>query len=270
MRAERHRLRARAVFISDLHLGSWHCQVEALHEFLENLRCEKLYLVGDVLDLWWIHRRRAKWTRRESQVLELFHRLPRRGTEVIYVPGNHDAPLRHAVGSWLGNVRVKRRALYTTAAGQRFLVTHGDEFDAKVRHGGWVELIGETAYDWLLAGNRMTNQLRAALGRPYWSLAHWIKSKSRKAETFVQRFVDVARAEARVRGLDGIVCGHIHRAALDQQDGVWYCNDGDWVESCTALVEGADGALSLIAWRGLPLVLRAQGERAASAVPVLG
>ncbi len=241
---------ARTVFISDLHLGSPHCQAEALVDFLGKLRTERLYLVGDVIDLWWMHVRRTHFDRHQAGVLERLHTLVKCGTEIIYIPGNHDRPLRELCGLVLPKMTVRRRAIHHARDGRRYLVTHGDDFDAQVQLGGWQERLGDRLYDYLLVGNRLTNRLRQKLGLRYWSLADFIKRRSDITERYIDRYIDASIAAAQARGLDGVICGHIHRPALLEREGIIYANDGDWVESLTALTEADDGRLSLIHWHG--------------------
>lgn len=239
-----------ATFISDLHLGSPNCHAEALCDFLAQLHTARLYLVGDVVDLWWISARRARFDRHQHQVLQQLHRLARSGTELIYIPGNHDRPLRDLCGLVLPRMTVRRQAIHRAADGRRYLVTHGDDFDADVQRGGWQEWLGDQLYDYILAGNRLTHQMRSRLGLRYWSLADFIKRQSGQAERYIARYRAAALQAAASRGLAGVICGHIHRPALEQVDGLIYANDGDWVESMTALREGADGQLALVRWAG--------------------
>jgi UDP-2,3-diacylglucosamine pyrophosphatase LpxH len=235
----------RAVFISDMHLGSSHCHAEALAEFLDDLRCEQLYLVGDVFDLHWLTQRRAVWSTAQTAVVEAIRTLALHGTQVIYIPGNHDWALRRFCGLVLPGVTIRRRAIHRTADGRRFLVTHGDEFDAAVRHGGAREWLGEWLYYRILSGNRIANRWRRSRGQSYWSLASFLKRQSGSAERYIERFRRAVVHEARRRGLDGVICGHIHRPDLRQIDGVWYVNDGDWVESLSAITESFRGELRL-------------------------
>lgn len=239
---------ARTVFLSDMHLGSPNCHAEALVRFLSRLRAERIYLVGDVIDLWWMTARRARFDRHQAAVLETLRELARRGTELIYIPGNHDRPLRELCGLVLPRMTVRRDAIHRGADGRRYLVTHGDDFDAQVQSGNWQEWLGDQLYDYILAGNRLTQRMRARLGLRYWSLAQFIKSQSSLAERYIERYTQAAVAAARERGLDGVICGHIHRAALETRDGIIYANDGDWVESMTAITEDAHGRLSLLRW----------------------
>jgi len=243
----------RAVFISDVHLGSGNCHAAELAAFLGGLRTRRLYLVGDIVDLWWMAQRRAAWGADQHRVVEALHALARAGTELVYVPGNHDRPIRRFCGLAMPSLRVRRRCIHATADGRRLLVTHGDEYDAVTHFGGFQERFGDWLYERILAGNRGLNRLRRRLGLRYWSLADFLKSRSGAAERYIARFVQAGLDDARRRGLDGIVCGHIHRAALKQADGLVYANDGDWVESLTALAEEADGSLVLLRHDGSEL-----------------
>lgn len=243
----------RAVFISDVHLGSGNCHAAELAVFLGGLHTRRLYLVGDIVDLWWMAQRRAAWGADQHRVVEALHALARAGTELVYVPGNHDRPIRRFCGLAMPNMRVRRRCIHATADGRRLLVTHGDDYDAVTHFGGFQERFGDWLYERILAGNRVLNRLRRRLGLRYWSLAEFLKSKSGAAERYIARFVQAGLDDARRRGLDGIVCGHIHRAALHEADGLVYANDGDWVESLTALAEAPDGSLVLLRHDGSEL-----------------
>ncbi|MBS7456042.1 UDP-2,3-diacylglucosamine diphosphatase [Coralloluteibacterium stylophorae] len=238
--------RRRAVFVSDIHLGSRHCHAAELATFLGRLRCDRLYLVGDVVDLWWMAERRAAWGAAQQRVVEALDALARGGTEIIYVPGNHDRAARRLCGLLLPRAQVRRRAIHTTADGRRLLVVHGDDYDHLTQFGGLQERIGDWLYEWILTGNGLANRLRRRFGLRYWSLADFLKRRSEAAERYIGRFVDAGLADVARRGLDGIVCGHIHRAGLVETDGLVYANDGDWVESLTALVEEPDGRLRLV------------------------
>lgn len=238
--------RHRAVFVSDVHLGSRHCHAAELADFLDGQRPRRLYLVGDIVDLWWLAQRRADWGRDQHRVVECLHALARAGTELVYVPGNHDRPIRRYCGLVLPNMQVRRRAIHALRDGRRLLVTHGDDYDAITQFGGFQEKFGDWLYERILSGNRLTNLVRRRLGLRYWSLADFLKRQSGAAERYIGRFVQAGLADARRRGLDGLVCGHIHRAALREVDGLVYANDGDWVESLTALAEDAEGRLVLL------------------------
>lgn len=246
--------RVRAAFVSDLHLGSRHCQAGLLAGYLEALECEQLYLVGDIVDLWWLSKKRASWGRAQVRVLERIRALARGGTRVTYIPGNHDRPLRTLAGLEIPRLMLRRRAVHVTADGRRLLVIHGDEHDAATRLGGLREWIGEYLYDAILDGNSLLNDARAKLGLRYWSMADFLKRRSTSAERYIDRFVAAAIADVRRRALDGVVCGHIHRPRLMRVDGLIYANDGDWVESLSAIEEEADGTLRLVRWCGARIV----------------
>ena len=240
----------RAVFVSDVHLGSKHCHAAQFADFLETLHCRQLYLVGDIVDLWWMAQKRATWNHAHNRVVEALHALRRRGTELIYIPGNHDRPIRRFCGLVLPAMQVRRRAIHVTADGRRLLVTHGDDYDAVTHFGGLQERFGDWLYYRILTGNKIVNGLRRRFGLRYWSLSEYLKRQSVAAERYITRFVQAGLDDARRRGLDGIICGHIHRAALIQREGLIYANDGDWVESLTALSEEMDGSLCLLSHTG--------------------
>jgi UDP-2,3-diacylglucosamine pyrophosphatase LpxH len=238
----------RTVWLSDVHLGSPACRVRLLLDFLRQTRCELLYLVGDIIDLESL-RRNFYWPSSHTEVLQVLLDKSLQGTRVIYIPGNHDDELRTLAGAKFGNIEVAREAIHTTRAGRRLLVLHGDQFDAVVRGESLGVLLGGFACRSLLTLNRFVHWLHDLVGRPYWSLAQHVKSRFGGAKRYVERFQDATLVAAREAGVDGIVCGHIHTADLAERDGLLYCNDGDWVESCTALVEDQAGTLSLLTWR---------------------
>ncbi len=241
--------RFRTVFLSDLHLGTRGCRVDFLVDFLRRTDCERLYLVGDIIDGWRL-RKSWYWDDAHNEVLRLVLRKARAGTEVIYIPGNHDEMFRTwlPMGLEIAGIRLLPEAIHTTADNRRLLVMHGDEFDSVVRYAKFLALLGDWAYTAALAFNRWFNAVRRRLGYPYWSLSAWLKRQVKEAVKAIDRFETALAAEARRRGLDGVVCGHIHHAEMREVGGVLYINDGDWVESCTALVEHADGRLELIDW----------------------
>lgn len=243
-------IRQRAVFLSDIHLGSRHCHAEELANFLANLSCERLYLVGDIVDLWWMAQRRAVWGQAQHRVVEALHALRRAGTEIVYIPGNHDRPIRRFCGLALPAMRVRRRVVHVTADGRRLLVVHGDDYDSVTHFGGVQERFGDWLYYRILTGNQWLNRARRRFGLRYWSLSEFLKRQSGAAERFIVRFMHAALADARRRGLDGVICGHIHRPSLLHQDGLIYANDGDWVENLTALAEDRDGTLRLLSHAG--------------------
>lgn len=244
--------RYRSVFISDLHLGTRGCKGEFLADFLRRTQCEQLYLVGDIIDGWRL-RKSWFWDEAHDEVIRLILAKAGTGTSVIYIPGNHDEMLRDwlPMGLEIGGVQLRREAVHTTAAGKRLLVTHGDEFDSVVRYAKFLALLGDGAYTAALTLNRWFNAVRRRLGYPYWSLSAWLKRQVKGAVKAIDRFEVALANEARHRGFDGVVCGHIHHAEMREVNGVMYINDGDWVESCTALVEHFDGRLELVDWAAL-------------------
>jgi UDP-2,3-diacylglucosamine pyrophosphatase LpxH len=240
-------LRFRTVWISDLHLGTPGCQARALLDFLKQVECETLYLVGDIIDGWQL-RRSWYWPQAHNDVVQKILRKARKGTRVIFVPGNHDEFLRRYVEHTFGGVEVVQDAVHITADGRRLWVTHGDLFDGVIQCAKWLAYLGDSAYGVTLKLNQWFNSVRARLGMPYWSLSSYLKLKVKRAVSYVSDFEVAVAREARKRGMQGVVCGHIHHAEMREIDGVLYCNDGDWVESLTALVEHADGRLAIADW----------------------
>lgn len=239
--------RYRAVFISDIHLGTAGCQAEELLDFLKSFECETLYLVGDIVDGWQL-RRRWHWPQAHNDVVQKILRKARKGTKVVFVPGNHDESIRQFCGLQFSGIDIEYEAIHVTHEGNRLWVTHGDLFDGVVQCARWLAVLGDYAYEWALRVNRAFNFARARLGLPYWSLSQWLKDQVKRAVSFVTAFEEALAHAARKRGFDGVVCGHIHRAEIRMIDDILYCNDGDWVESMTALVEHADGRLEIIDW----------------------
>jgi UDP-2,3-diacylglucosamine pyrophosphatase LpxH len=248
MNATAHRF-YRTVFVSDAHLGTRGCRADFLAGFLREVRCEHLYLVGDILDGWRL-RKSWYWDSAHDEVLRLILRHARAGATVTYIPGNHDEMFR----AWLplnleiAGVRLRAEAAHTTADGRRLLVLHGDSFDSVVRYARFLALLGDGAYTAALVLNRWFNLARRRLGYPYWSLSSWLKRQVKEAVKAIDRFEGALAGEARARGFDGVVCGHIHHAEMRDLGGVLYLNCGDWVESCTALVEHHDGRIELVDW----------------------
>jgi UDP-2,3-diacylglucosamine pyrophosphatase LpxH len=238
-------LRVRAVWISDLHLGTPGCQALALLDFLKSVDCRTLYLVGDIIDGWQL-RRSWYWPQSHNDVVQKLLRKARKGTRVVFVPGNHDEFARHFVTHSFGGVEVVDDCMHITADGRRLWVTHGDLFDGVIQCAKWLAHVGDSAYEFTLKINRWFNRVRAQLGLPYWSLSRYLKHKVKRAVSYVNDFEQAVAREAKKRGAHGVVCGHIHHAEMREIDGVLYCNDGDWVESLTALVEHHDGRLEII------------------------
>jgi UDP-2,3-diacylglucosamine pyrophosphatase LpxH len=240
-------LRLRTVWISDLHLGTPGCQAGPLLDFLRRVECETLYLVGDIIDGWQL-RRQWFWPQQHNDVVQKLLRKVRKGTRVVFVPGNHDEFARRYLGHSFGGIEVLGEAIHTTADGRRLWVTHGDHFDGVIQCAKWLAYLGDWAYTRALALNHWLNSARARLGLPYWSLSRYLKLKVKRAVAYVDDFEAAVAREARARGLDGVVCGHIHHAELREVEGVLYANDGDWVESLTALAEHPDGRLEILDW----------------------
>ena len=262
----------RSVFISDVHMGTRGCRAEFLADFLKATSCENLFLVGDIIDGWRL-KRSWFWDTHHDEVLRLILKAARGGSNVVYVPGNHDEMLRKyiSLGIEICGVKLQMEAEHTTANGKRLLITHGDSFDSVVRHARLLALLGDWAYTTALVINRYFNMLRIKLGYPYWSLSAWLKLQVKEAVKAIDRFETALADDAKARGFDGVVCGHIHHAEMRQVNGVMYLNDGDWVESCTALVEHFDGTLELVDWvarQKLSMLARPapREEAAASAV----
>jgi UDP-2,3-diacylglucosamine pyrophosphatase LpxH len=248
------RSRLRAIFISDLHIGTPGFQAEALLDFLKHHPSETLYLVGDIVDGWQL-RRRWFWPQSHNDVVQKLLRRARKGCRVIYVPGNHDEFARHFVGHAFGGVEVVHDTCHTTATGMKLWVVHGDHFDGVIQCAKWLAYVGDWLYELTLKINRHLNSFRARMGLGYWSLSAYLKLKVKKAVNFISDFEVAVAHEAQRRGFDGVVCGHIHHAEIRQVNGVLYCNDGDWVESRTALVEHMDGCLEIVHWGDSGLVL---------------
>ena len=238
-------VRVRTVWISDLHLGTPGCQAGALLSFLRTLECQTLYLVGDIIDGWQL-RRTWYWPQTHNDVVQKILRMARKGTKVIFVPGNHDEFARRYVAHNFGGVDVVEDCIHVCADGRRLWVTHGDLFDGVIQCAKWLAYVGDAAYEFTLKVNRWFNGVRARLGLPYWSLSRYAKAKVKRAVSYVSEFEVAVAREARKRGAQGVVCGHIHHAEMREIEGVLYCNDGDWVESLTALVEHHDGRLEII------------------------
>ncbi|HYZ31083.1 MAG TPA: UDP-2,3-diacylglucosamine diphosphatase [Crenalkalicoccus sp.] len=237
----------RTIFLSDIHLGTRGCRADFLLDFLRRTSCERLYLVGDVVDGWRL-RKSWYWTGEFDAVLRRLLALAQSGVEVVYIPGNHDEMFRDWLGLEIAGVKLVKEAVHETADGRQMLVIHGDEFDGVIRYAKFLAFLGDWAYDWALYVNRYFNAVRRRLGYPYWSLSQWLKRQVKGAVKAIDRFEMALAGEAKRRGLDGVICGHIHHAEMRTVQGVLYMNDGDWVESCTALVEHADGRFELVDW----------------------
>ena len=241
-------LRFRAIFISDIHLGTPGCQAEHLLDFLRHTQSKYLYLVGDVIDGWQL-KRRWFWNQQHNDVIQKVLRKARKGTQVVYVAGNHDEVARQFIGLAFGGIEIRGEVEHRTADGKRLLVIHGDLFDAVVQGAKWLAYLGDQAYIFTLKLNQWFNHLRASLGLPYWSLAQFLKQRVKNAVSYITDFETALADHAKGRGYDGVVCGHIHKAEIRDIEGIRYYNDGDWVESLTALVETEEGEFRIIDWK---------------------
>ncbi len=237
-------VRFRTLFISDFHLGASESRADELRRFLRRVDCDTIYLVGDILDLWCL-KRRWRWPEANNRVVNRLLKFAKRGTRVVYIPGNHDETLRKYDGMRFGGIEIALEAEHCTAAGCRYLVTHGDEFDLVVRHAPLLSAIGGHAYDGLLKINRRFNSVRALLGLEYWSLSSFLKLKVKSACKYISKFEDAVIAEAKRRGFDGVICGHVHKVA-DVRSPIHYLNCGEWVEGSHAVVEYDDGRMEAI------------------------
>jgi len=242
--------RVRSIFLSDIHLGTRACQAGRLLSFLRQYDSERLYLVGDIIDFWAMSRG-IYWSRQQNTFIQKVLKRARHGTQVIFVPGNHDEALREYVGTSFGDIQLVQEHVHVAADGKRYAVLHGDEFDQVTRHHRWVAILGDVSYNLLVRLNTWLSLVRRTLGiSGYWSLAGYAKRKVKGAVSFIYDFEDSVMRAVRDRGLDGVICGHIHSAELRDIDGLTYMNCGDWVDSCTAIVEHHDGRMELINWIG--------------------
>ncbi len=241
------KMKLRTVWVSDIHLGTAGCQADLLCDFLHSIECETLYLVGDIVDGWRL-RKGWYWPDQHNEVIRRVLKMAHRGTRVIYIPGNHDEMFRDYAGLSFGGVEVQLEAIHTTADGRNLLVTHGDAFDGIVLYARWLAFLGDQAYTLLLRANIVLNALRRRFNMPYWSLSSYLKMRVKNAVQFIGKYEEVVAREAAQRGVQGVVCGHIHSAEIREFGSITYYNDGDWVESCTALTEAKDGTMSIINW----------------------
>jgi len=239
--------RYRTLFISDVHLGTPGCQAAYLLDFLRHNDADTIYLVGDIIDGWRL-KKSWYWPQEHNDVLQKLMKKARKGCKVIYVPGNHDEAGRQFAGMSFGRIKIRQDAIHVTADGRRLWVVHGDLFDGVMQYAKWLAHLGDWLYSAILVLNRWFNKLRVRMGYPYWSLSQYLKHSVKNAVSFISSFETMMARETHRRGCDGVVCGHIHKAEIKDIDGVLYCNDGDWVESLTALAEHADGRLEILHW----------------------
>ena len=245
-------LQFRTIFISDVHLGTSGCQAKRLLEFLKATESDKLYLIGDIVDGWQL-KRRWYWHQTHNDVVQLVLKKAKKGTKVIFVPGNHDESVRQFIGLDFGGIKIRDELVHKTADGRKMLVLHGDRFDGVIACAKWLAYVGYSLYTLILKFNQYYNSWRARVGLPYWSLSQYLKLKVKNAVSYITSFEQALAAEARKKGLDGVICGHIHKPEIRDIDGILYCNDGDWVESLSALVEEPSGQLRLVDWHEIML-----------------
>ena len=243
----------RTVWISDIHLGTKDCKAKELLEFIKHCRAKKIYLVGDIIDGWAL-KKRWFWPQEHNDVIQKLLRQARKGTEVIFIPGNHDEFARQFCGLNFGGIQVRHDDVHVTADGKKLWVTHGDLYDNIMQYARWIAFIGDRAYTFALWLNRAFNRIRLKLNYPYWSLSQYLKHKVKAAVSCITAFEDLLIREAKIKQCDGVVCGHIHKAELRIIDHITYANDGDWVESMTALIENHDGSLQIIDWNEVGLI----------------
>lgn len=241
------RTRYRTIWISDVHLGTRGCNAEMLIDFLDHVDSDTLYLVGDIVDGWRM-KKKFYWPDSHNDIVWRILKRAKRGTKIIYIPGNHDESVRQFAGFHFGGVEIRRSAVHETADGRRLLVLHGDEFDAVMLAHRWLAFVGDALYHVVMQLNWLVNKVRTRFNRPYWSLSKMAKHKVKNAVEFIGRFEELVAKAAGERGVDGVVCGHIHTAEIRDIDGIEYYNDGDWVEGCTALVECDDGKMMVLHW----------------------
>jgi UDP-2,3-diacylglucosamine pyrophosphatase LpxH len=254
--------RVRTLFLSDVHLGTRGCQADKLLDLLRRFEADTIYLVGDIVDGWQL-KSAWYWPQLHNDVVQKLLRQARKGVRLFYIPGNHDEFLRDYYGTHFGGIEVLEDTIHVAADGKRYLVVHGDLFDLIIRYARWLALLGSNAYDLAIWVNTYFNRIRRIFGLPYWSLSKWAKLKVKNAITFIGEYERTLTAEARRRGaIDGVICGHIHHAVIRDDLGLRYINCGDWVESCTAVVEDFNGRFEIVRWTELQPIPREAGLEA--------
>lgn len=259
--------RVRTLFISDVHLGTKGCQAEKLLDLLRIYDADVMYLIGDIVDGWQL-KSGWYWPQSHNDVAQKLLRKARKGTRVIYIPGNHDEFLRDFYGTHFGGIEVLEDTVHVAADGKRYLIIHGDLFDVVIQHARWLALLGNKSYDLAISVNTNFNRIRRAFGLPYWSLSKWLKLKVKNAVNFIGEFERTLKGEAQRHRVDGVICGHIHHAVIREDEGITYVNCGDWVESCTAVVEHFDGRLEIVEWTNLVTVSDGAGLQTTQAAVV--
>lgn len=238
----------KTIWISDIHLGSVNCRASELLDFLKHNDAEKIYLVGDIIDGWRL-KNKWYWPQEHNDVIQKLLRKARNGTNVIYIPGNHDEVARQFTGLAFGEIPIKTDDIHVTVSGQRLWVTHGDQMDALMFHAKWFSKIGDFLYEMVTLASRIIHKIRQAAGYKHWSLATYLKGKAKNAIKYVERFERLMAEETQKKGYSGVVCGHIHQPAKKILGGIQYYNDGDWVDSNSALVETLSGEIELVYWK---------------------
>lgn len=234
----------RAAWVSDLHLGTRASNAQAFLDFLRTHEIGTLYIVGDLIDVWQL-RRGIYWPQEHNDVIQKILRAARKGTQVIYIPGNHDEFVERFAGVY-GNISIQKHAIHTTADGRRILIIHGHELDAVVQNVRWLAFAGDLGYQFLLSLNPAINFVRRRFGHGYWSLSAYAKKRVKDAVSFVGEFEKAIVHYAERFQVDAVLCGHIHSASIRQFGAVTYYNCGDWVETCSALIENQDGTIELL------------------------
>jgi len=248
-------LKLRTIWLSDIHLGNSGCQVDFLLHFLRSTETRYLFLVGDIIDMWSMERH-LYWPQKHNDAIRTFLGKPKHDSQLVFIPGNHDEKLREYCGLKLGNISIQKHAIHTLANGKRILIMHGDEFDSVIGASRFLGKLGSFAYDVLLQLNMVLNWFRRRLGKGYWSLSAFLKLKVKNAVQYISNFEEAVTYQAQRHNVDAVVCGHIHHPEIAPLNGILYCNCGDWVESCSALVESEDGTLSILVWSDTCRVLR--------------
>ncbi len=251
----------RAIFVSDVHLGTPACQAGHLLDFLKTYESEYLFLVGDIIDFWAMRRRGVHWSAEQNTLVQKVLKRARHEVKVIFVPGNHDEAVREHAGTLFGNIQVERDYMHVAADGMRYLLIHGDEFDQVTKYHRWLAVLGDEAYAFVVRLNQWLSWGRRRLNIPgYWSLSGYAKSKVKSAVGFIFDFEDSVLRHAKERGADGVICGHIHAAAIRRSGDITYINCGDWVDSCTGILEHLDGRMELVHWGGGTPILQSASD----------
>ena len=254
------RTRYRTIWLSDIHLGYRGCKAEYLLDFLHSTEADTIFLVGDIVDIWSM-KRTMYWPQSHNNIIRTLLGKAKNGTRIIFIPGNHDVQIRELAENTFGNIEIYEEYIHQTHEGKRILVLHGDVYDSIMQIGYLANIVGNFGYDFLLYLNRLTYKFRRMSGLSYWSLSSFIKDKVKNARKHVQKFEDIVARDVAQRKLDGVVCGHIHHPEMRELHGILYCNDGDWVENCTAIIENQDGSLELVRWTEQQTILRSNNVK---------